>query len=93
VTAGRRPRRGLDPAEAAAVRDRFGVADSQVLRDHAISHVLAALSAAGRADALLFIGGTALSRTHLPDRDVTSPAFNEVKRQIAELVHTAPVPA
>ncbi|WP_299959060.1 ABC transporter ATP-binding protein [uncultured Modestobacter sp.] len=29
----------------------------------------------------------------LPDRDVTAPAFNEVKRQIAELVHTAPVAA
>ncbi|WP_091247241.1 nucleotidyl transferase AbiEii/AbiGii toxin family protein [Klenkia soli] len=49
------------------MRDTFGVADSQVLRDHAISHVLAALSAAGLADALVFIGGTALSRTHLPD--------------------------
>ena len=29
----------------------------------------------------------------LPDRDVTSPAFNEVKRQIAELVHTVPAAA
>jgi len=29
----------------------------------------------------------------LTDRDVTSPAFNEVKRQIAELVHTVPVAA
>lgn len=91
MTAGRRPRRGLDPAEAAAVRDRFGVADTQVLRDHAISHVLAALSAAGLADALLFIGGTALSRTHLPelrlsedidlitteDRSVVGPAIEQ----------------
>ncbi|MGY1841758.1 MULTISPECIES: ABC transporter ATP-binding protein [unclassified Modestobacter] len=29
----------------------------------------------------------------LADRDVTAPAFNAVKRQIADLVHTAPVPA
>jgi NitT/TauT family transport system ATP-binding protein len=29
----------------------------------------------------------------LADRDVTSPAFNEVKRQIAALVHTVPVAA
>ena len=28
----------------------------------------------------------------LADRDVTSPAFNAVKREIAELVHTVPVP-
>jgi NitT/TauT family transport system ATP-binding protein len=27
----------------------------------------------------------------LADRDVTSPAFNEVKREIAELVHSVPV--
>ncbi|MCW2583996.1 MAG: hypothetical protein JWQ53_2786 [Klenkia sp.] len=59
-------RRGLDPGEAAAVREQFGVADEQVLRDHAISHVLAALSSAGLHEHLVFIGGTALSRTFLP---------------------------
>ncbi|MQA35138.1 nucleotidyl transferase AbiEii/AbiGii toxin family protein [Modestobacter roseus] len=58
--------RGLDAAEAAAVREQFGVADEQVLRDHAISHVLGALSAAGLHDDLVFFGGTALSRTFLP---------------------------
>ena len=40
------------------------MADEQVLRDHAISHVLAAPTSAGLDDA---IGGTALSRTFLPD--------------------------
>jgi hypothetical protein len=30
----------LDPDELAAVADRFGVADEQVVRDHFISHVL-----------------------------------------------------
>jgi len=60
-------RRSLDPAEVSHVREQFGVADEQVLRDHAISHVLAALSATDLVDDLLFIGGTALSRTFLPD--------------------------
>ena len=62
-----------------------------MLLDHAISHVLAALSAAGLADTLLFIGGTTLSRTHLPtlrlsedvdlittkDRGVVGPAIEQ----------------
>ncbi len=58
----------MDPAELAAVRTEFGVADEQVLRDHAISHVLAALSGSDLVDDLLVIGGTALSRTFLPRR-------------------------
>ncbi|SFD14225.1 nucleotidyl transferase AbiEii/AbiGii toxin family protein [Klenkia taihuensis] len=53
--------------ELSAVRDRFGVADEQVLRDHAISHVLAALSDGDVQDHLVFIGGTALSRTFLTE--------------------------
>lgn len=56
----------LDPNEERSVAAAFGVAAAQVRRDHLISHMLAALSErfAGR---LLFFGGTALSRTHLPD--------------------------
>jgi predicted nucleotidyltransferase component of viral defense system len=57
---------GLDPAEANAVAERFGVALDQVRRDHLISHILAALSARQR-DEVIFFGGTALARTHLPD--------------------------
>lgn len=56
----------LDPREAAAVAEQFGVARSQVRRDHLISHLLAAISQ-HLADDLLFFGGTALSRTHAPD--------------------------
>lgn len=56
----------LDPAEAAAVAAAFGVADAQVRRDHLLSHLLAALSSAAP-DAVVFFGGTALARTHLPD--------------------------
>ena len=56
----------LDPTEAQAVAARFAVAIEQVRRDHLISHILAALSRAHR-DQLIFFGGTALARTHLPD--------------------------
>jgi predicted nucleotidyltransferase component of viral defense system len=45
---------------------RFGVAEEQVRRDHAISHILAALSRDHRDD-VIFMGGTALSRTYLRD--------------------------
>ena len=55
---------GLDDAEAAQVAVDFGVAFEQVRRDHLISLILSSLSA--HADDLIFIGGTALARTHLP---------------------------
>lgn len=56
----------LDPAEAAAVADQFGVSDEQVRRDHLLSHLLGVL-ARDLTDAVVFFGGTALARTHLPD--------------------------
>ncbi len=56
----------LDPAEAAAVAAEFGVADEQVRRDHLLSHLLAALARRIPAG-VVFFGGTALARTHLPD--------------------------
>jgi len=56
----------LDPAEAATVAEKFGVSDDQVRRDHLISHLLAAL-ARHVPDAVVFFGGTALARTHLPE--------------------------
>lgn len=57
----------LDPNELRATAEQFGVAPDQVRRDHAISVLLAALSVGPAVDELVFIGGTALSRTHLPD--------------------------
>jgi Nucleotidyl transferase AbiEii toxin, Type IV TA system len=51
--------------ELRSVADRFGVDDQQVRRDHLISLLLAVLSSEF-ADQVLFFGGTALSRTHLP---------------------------
>lgn len=63
----RAPRRsgfGLSQDDLEREASRFGVADEQVRRDHAISHVLAGLAASMRDD-LIFFGGTALSRTHL----------------------------
>ncbi|WP_199521174.1 nucleotidyl transferase AbiEii/AbiGii toxin family protein [Jiangella anatolica] len=56
----------LDPDEERSVASAFGVATSQVRRDHLISHVLAVLSERF-ADRLLFFGGTALSRTRVPN--------------------------
>jgi len=55
----------LEHDELVAVADMFGVAEDQVRRDHLISHVLAALP--GMAPEVLFVGGTALARTHLAD--------------------------
>lgn len=51
--------------EIEEVAARFGVATSQVWRDHLISHVLAAIAQTVETTDLIFFGGTALSRTHL----------------------------
>lgn len=56
----------IDPDELDEVAAQFGVDRSQVLRDHMISHVLAAISATDDNN-LIFFGGTALSRSALPD--------------------------
>jgi len=53
--------------EWAAVADRFGVDMEQVRRDHLISHLLGAIAADVPSDAVVFFGGTALSRTYLTD--------------------------
>ena len=57
---------GLQPDDLQRVMDQFGVSEEQVRRDHAISHILAALSRSHR-EHLIFYGGTALSRTFLLD--------------------------
>jgi hypothetical protein len=46
----------LDPDELQDVARTFGVDESQVLRDHLISHLLAAISAEAT-DEVVFIGG------------------------------------
>ncbi|MGH9036003.1 MAG: nucleotidyl transferase AbiEii/AbiGii toxin family protein [Acidimicrobiia bacterium] len=51
--------------ELATWASTFRVADEQVRRDHLISHLLAAMAALEGAG-LVFFGGTALARTHLP---------------------------
>jgi predicted nucleotidyltransferase component of viral defense system len=56
----------LRRTEVEVVAAQFGVADSQIRRDHLISHLLAALSAS-LSDRLVFIGGTALTRGFFPD--------------------------
>ena len=56
----------LDSQERRAVEEQFGVGARQVVRDHVISHGLAAIAAAAQGD-VVFFGGTALSRTLLPE--------------------------
>lgn len=53
----------LDPRESQKVQNLFTANEAQVSRDHAISHVLAALQEINTE--LVFFGGTALSRTFL----------------------------
>lgn len=56
----------LDEGERVGVETKFGVSSNQVIRDHIISHALAALARVGTDD-VVFFGGTALSRTHLSE--------------------------
>lgn len=81
----------LDPVEAQAVADKFAASPSQIRRDHLISHLLAALSEQA-GDQLIFFGGTALSRSLLPDgrlsEDIDLIARGS-RRQIAEHLTTA----
>ena len=53
----------LDADEAETVRKIFGSSEAQVRRDHAISHILAAIQ--NLSSQMVFYGGTALSRTFL----------------------------
>lgn len=54
----------LDDGEREGIEATFGVGSEQVIRDHVISHALAAISSVGTDD-IVFFGGTALARTHL----------------------------
>ena len=56
----------LSPDDRDAMVRHFGVDDTQVERDHLISHLLAHLGALVDGE-VVFFGGTALSRTHLAD--------------------------
>ena len=55
----------LDPEERDQWANMFGVAPDQISHDYLISHILTALSI--HKDRFIFYGGTALSRTILPD--------------------------
>ena len=57
----------LDHDELREISGAFGVGDDQIRRDHLISHVLASLMTL--TPDVLFVGGTALARTHLADAD------------------------
>ena len=57
----------IDRSEIGAMAARFGAPDTQVIRDHLISHVLAAIADWPNSRGVTFFGGTALCRTWLPD--------------------------
>ncbi|MDH4280792.1 MAG: hypothetical protein OEW83_22220 [Acidimicrobiia bacterium] len=50
----------IDRAEIEAVAGQFGAPDTQIIRDHLISHILAAIADWPDRDHLTFFGGTAL---------------------------------
>lgn len=54
----------IDDREIRDLATRRGVPEVQIRRDHLLSHLIAALPLEER---VVFIGGTALNRTHLPD--------------------------
>jgi hypothetical protein len=56
----------LRNSEIARWANTFRATDEQIRRDHVISHVLVALAALD-GSGLVFYGGTALARVHLPD--------------------------
>ena len=81
----------MNPDELESVATQFGVARGQVERDHLISHLLGYLST-HFADRIVFIGGTALARTHLVDgrlsEDIDLIAVgsrSEVERRLGKL--------
>jgi predicted nucleotidyltransferase component of viral defense system len=54
----------IDDAEIRKQTADLGVPEAQVRRDHLLSHLIAAIP---QNDRVIFFGGTALNRTHLPD--------------------------
>lgn len=54
----------IDDLEIRGLARELGVPESQIRRDHLLSHLIVELPLEDR---VVFIGGTALNRTHLPD--------------------------
>ncbi|WP_349426905.1 nucleotidyl transferase AbiEii/AbiGii toxin family protein [Microbacterium sp. LWS13-1.2] len=81
----------LDDRERELIEATFRVDPEQVVRDHVISHALAAIASAG-ADDVIFFGGTALSRTHLTElrlsEDIDLIALGD-RRAIADRIESA----
>jgi predicted nucleotidyltransferase component of viral defense system len=81
----------LDDRERQVIEAMFGVDSEQVVRDHVISHALAAIASAW-IDDVIFFGGTALSRTHLTalrlSEDIDLIAIGD-RRAIADRIESA----
>lgn len=68
----------IDRDEIARWARTWGVPETQVVKDHLISHLLNALE---NVDSIVFFGGTALNRTFVTDRRISEDI---------DLYHTAP---
>lgn len=79
----------IRPPEINAAGIKFGAPDTQIIRDHLISHVLATIGDWPNAKEVTFFGGTALCRTWLPDLRLSedidlllaAPSVGEALRQ------------
>ena len=57
----------IDRGEIETMAGQFGAPDTQIIRDHLVSHILDAIAEWADCDHVTFFGGTALCRTWLPD--------------------------
>jgi len=84
------PRYVLHPEERSRWAAHFGVQPDQIDRDYVTSHLLVALSSCS--DAFIFYGGTALSRTVLPNlrlsEDIDLLSVGD-RRDVAPLIDNA----
>jgi len=83
------PSRVADQRQLDKYARLFGVSAAQVTRDHAISHALAAIANDPVADQVIFYGGTALSRTLLPQLRLSEDIdliATEPRAEVAEAI-------
>jgi predicted nucleotidyltransferase component of viral defense system len=74
---------GLTYADLERVTVHFGVPENQIRRDHLISHLLAVIAASDLCAQVTFFGGTALTRTVLPNLRLSEDI---------DLIATGPLP-
>ena len=85
----------IDRTEIEAIAGQLGTREAQIMRDHLMSHVLAAVASGPDRDSVTFFGGTALCRTWLPglrlseDMDLLIDSSEEIHWQSSRRARTA----